>query len=108
MQDLRQELNKLFQLLDAALKQIGKRGREYAEKEANYRCELSKAMLTARDEGMPVTILSDICRGKEEIAILKLERDIAEAKYKAAQEAVNVYKLKIKSLEAQIEREWKG
>ena len=43
-----------------------------------------------------------------DIANLKFQRDCAEAKYKAALEAVNVYKLKIKSLEAQIEREWRG
>ena len=108
MQDLKQELNELFRLLDIALKQIGKRGKKYAEKEANYRSELSKAMLLEREAGMPATILSDVCRGKDDIALLKLERDIAEAKYKAALEAVNVYKLRIKSLEAQIEREWRG
>jgi hypothetical protein len=108
MQDLQQSLNKLFDLLHAALTQIGKRGEEYALAEADYRSELSKRMLERKTEGIAATILSDVCRGEPDIANLKFQRDCAEAKYKAALEAVNVYKLKIKSLEAQIEREWKG
>lgn len=108
MQDLQQGLNKLFDLLHAALIQISKRGEEYALAECEYRAELSKRMLERKTEGVAATILSDVCRGEPDIANLKFQRDCAEAKYKAALEAVNVYKLKIKSVEAQIDREWRG
>lgn len=108
MQDLQKSLKKNFDFLHAALTQIGKRGEEYALAEADYRSELAKRMLERKTEGIAATILSDICRGEPDIANLKFQRDCAEAKYKAALEAVNVYKLKIKSLEAQIEREWRG
>lgn len=63
-QDLMLQLNEKVRLLDAALGQLGKRGRERAEAERSYRVELSKAMLTERANGTPATILSDICRGK--------------------------------------------
>ena len=53
-----------------------------------------------------MTIISDICRGTPEIAKLKFERDVAEVNYKAAMEAINVYKLQIKIYENQIDREW--
>ena len=33
-------------------------------------------------------------------------RDVTESKYKAAQEAINVYKLAVRILQNQIEREW--
>lgn len=108
MQDLQQRLKNNFDMLHAALTRIGSRGEEYALAEAEYRTELSKRMLERKTEGIAATILSDVCRGEPDIANLKFQRDCAEAKYKAALEAVNVYKLKIKSLEAQIEREWKG
>lgn len=55
-----------------------------------------------------MTILSDVCRGLPLIAKLRLHRDIAEAEYKAAQEAIQVYKLQIRLLEAQIDREYRG
>lgn len=55
---------------------------------------------------MPVTIISDVCRGEPEIAKLRLERDIAETVYKSALEAIQSYKLQIRILDAQVEREW--
>ena len=45
-------------------------------------------------------------KGEEEIARLRLERDIAESLYESAQEAINVQKLKIRVLENQLSREW--
>lgn len=108
MQDLINDVSAITRLLDIALRELGKRGKKYAESEKNYRVELAKAMLIEREAGLPVTILSDICRGKSSIAHLKFERDVAEADYKANIEAINIYKLKLKILENQIEREWKN
>lgn len=70
------------------------------------RVGLNKKIVEERDKGTPVTIISDICRGDEVIAGLKFQRDVAETAYKAAMEAINVYKLNIKVLEEQIQREW--
>lgn len=107
-QDLLIELQGKIQLLDKALGQLKHRGRDYADAEQNYRMELSKKILLERDKGTPVTIISDVCRGNECIAKLKFMRDVAETTYKAAQEAINVYKLQIKILENQIDREYRG
>ena len=92
--ELMQELSAKVSLLDSALQQLGNRGRAYAKAE--------------QDKGTPVTIISDICRGNAEIAGLKFNRDVAETSYKAALEACNVYKLQIKVLENQIDREYRG
>lgn len=93
-------------LLDVSLKEIGKRGREYADAERAYRTELATEILGFRAEGMPVTITPDLARGKENVADLRLDRDCKEAMYKAALESVNVYKLQLKILENQYSREW--
>lgn len=106
MDDLLNELSARMGTLDAALKAFGKRGQDYARAEQDYRVALAKKILIERDKGTPVTIISDICRGSSEIAALKTNRDIAETMYKAAGEAINVYKLNIKILEGQIDREW--
>ena len=59
-----------------------------------------------RAQGIPVTILADLARGDAKIAAMKFDRDAKEALYKAAQEAIQSYKLQMKLTEAQIEREW--
>ena len=106
--ELMQELSAKVSLLDSAVQQLGNRGRAYAKAEQDYRVSIAKKILEERDKGTPVTIISDICRGNAEIAGLKFNRDVAETSYKAALEACNVYKLQIKVLENQIDREYRG
>lgn len=105
--ELIQELGAKTALLDKAIQQLGVRGKAYAQAEHDYRVALSKKFLEYRADGMPVTIISDICRGLPDIARLRLERDIALTVYESAKEAINGYKLQIKILDAQIEREWR-
>ena len=106
MSDLWSEIQRCLDLLDVALREIGKRGAEYANAEAEYRSALATKILELREEGLPVTITPDVARGTHHIAMLKLDRDCKEAMYKAALEAINTYKLKIRILEAQLQREW--
>lgn len=105
-QDLFLQLMDKQRTLEAALGELGKRGREHAKAEAVYRVALADKILDERDKGMPVTIISDICRGNRKIAKLKLERDVAEVMYSTAMEAINVHKLAVRMLEGQIQREW--
>lgn len=107
-QDLMLDLQGKVQLLDKALQQLGKRGRDYAEAEREYRVALAKKIAAERDKGTPVTIISDVCRGSQEVANAKFQRDTAETVYKSALEAINVYKLQLKLLENQIDREFRG
>ena len=107
-QDLMQELQEKVQLIDSALTQLGKRGRSYAQAEMDYRQALNQKILMERDKGTPVTIISDVCRGDRAVAKYKFERDVAEVVYKSAMEALNVYKLQLRILENQIEREYRG
>lgn len=106
MVDLINEISAKTAMLDKAVTQLGIRGRTFAQAEHDYRVALSKRILEHRAEGMPVTIISDVCRGEPEIAKLRLERDIAETVYKSALEAIQSYKLQIRILDAQVEREW--
>ena len=107
-QDLMLDLQGKVQLLDSALRQVGKRGRDYAQAEHDYRIALAQKIAIERDKGTPVTIISDVCRGNPEIAKAKFNRDVAEITYKAALEACNVYKLQLRLLENQIDREFRG
>lgn len=81
-------------------------GRQLAETEAKYRKALCKDILLERASGMPVTIISDVCRGKEEIADLKLRRDIKQSDYDVCIEKINAIKIELRLLESEIQREW--
>jgi hypothetical protein len=104
--DLLQELWKTNELLSKALEQFKARGQEYAKCYRNYRVLVAQELLKLKAEGMPVTIAYDIARGKEEVADAKEKEIIAECMYKSCQEAINTYKLQIKILQEQINKEW--
>lgn len=103
-------MRRLFDLLDNMLPngvhQIAKYGVEYAKREKEYRVLVKQETLKAQTTGTPATLIRDIVRGSENVANAKLERDKADALYKAAQESVNINKLTAKILEEQIKREW--
>lgn len=103
---LYQELQNKVGLLDVAVREIRARGTAYSQAERDYRVALRKAVLDERGKGTPVTIISDVCRGREDIAQLRLERDCAETLYRSALEALNVYKLQARLIENQIAREY--
>lgn len=106
MLELHQRIDELTGQLQDELATLKSSGCQLAENEAEYRMRLRIAILEERDKGTPVSIISDVCRGREDIAELKRLRGCSEAIYKASQEAVNVLKLRIRVLNDEIDREW--
>lgn len=100
------ELQSQMKLLDASLKQYRKTGTDYAQTEHDYKVALSKKVLELRAEGQAVTLIQLIAYGDKEVALKRLQRDIALATYEANKEAINVKKLQVKVLQAQIEKEY--
>ena len=106
VQDAYAQVDELYDLLVAELRACRQACCQYAENEAEYRKSLRLAILDERQRGTPVTIIGDLCRGREDIAELKASRDRSEALYKASQEAINVYKLRMRMLNDEIGRVW--
>ena len=106
MSDLFLEAQEKSKLLDQTLSDLRRRGKAYALAEKNYRMALAKRLLIERNNKMPTTILVDVCKGHEEVAALKFERDCTESYYRATLEGINVLKLEIKVMQEQIDREW--
>lgn len=101
------EIQAKDQKLNQALKLLRKNGTEFAKAERDYKVALSKKALSLRaNEDMPVTLIDKVIYGLPDIADLRLKRDIAEATYKANQEAINVYKLQMRLIDNQVSREW--
>ena len=100
------ELMELQADLQHKVEELSTAGVEYATAERNYRVALKTEILRLRAKGQPVTIVSDLARGDEDVANLKLSRDATKSVYEATIEAVNVLKLRIRMVNEQINREW--
>ena len=94
--------------LGLALAKLQKNGTALAEAERNYKEVLAKTVLKLRDAGTPATLINLVIYGDNEVSIERLKRDIAEVNYDTNKEFINVLKLELKLLEAQMEREWHG
>ena len=108
MQDLMIEMRDLRNTLSTAISELKRRGRDKAKAEQEYRVALAKEILIQRDAGMPVTIISDICRGKAEIAKLKFERDFAETLYETCLQKIYQCKIEMGIIEGQMKAERRG
>jgi len=106
--ELTVELNDKRKTLDLAITELKKRGSKKAEKERNYRVELAKEILIQRNNGVPVTIINDICKGNESLADLRMERDIAKTLYETCMQKIYQCKLEISLIEKQMTAERKG
>jgi len=104
---INQMLDKTNQMT-GVITELKKRGRKMAETEADYRSALAQKILQLRAEGFPATIMSDVVRGDREVAKLRLVRDIAKTEYDVANEMLQVLKLQIRVLQAEVERDFKG
>ena len=100
------DIEKAMEYLQQTLSSYKDYLKDFAKKEYLYRVELSKELVRLRAEGKAVTHLADIARGEERIAKLRYDREIAEGLVKSAEEGINFYKLKIRELEAQYNREY--
>ena len=85
-----------------------KRGKAKAKAECDYRIALASQMLIEREDGTPVTIINDICRGNKKIAGLKMQRDISETMYDTCLQKIYQTKMEISIIENQMNAERKG
>lgn len=108
MQILITEIDRLRQDLNETIGKLQKAGYKKAKGEYTYRVALAKEILIQRDKGLPVTIINDVCKGKEEIALLKLNRDAAETNYDSTLEKLRAIKIELGIVERQIEANRRG
>lgn len=104
--DLIQDLQQKLDELNVSVRHLRKTGTAYAEAERDYKIALRQQALKLRNDGEAIGMISLTIYGVPEIANLRMKRDIAEAVYKANQEAINSIKLQIRIFEGQIQREW--
>lgn len=105
--DLYNDLQQKIKELNISIKKLRETGTEYAEAEKEYKITLRQEALKLRAEkGMPVTLIQQVVYGVPEVAEKRFVRDVKEAVYKANIEAINVFKLQIRVIESQLQREY--
>lgn len=104
--DLWSEIQSKTKQLDYSVKELRKSGTAYAEAERAYKIKLRETALRLRSQDMAVGMISMTVYGVPEVAELRFKRDVAEAVYKANQEAINSIKLQLRIIDSQLSREW--
>lgn len=92
--------------LTESIKRLRNNGAKLAEAERDYKMTLRKEALRLRAGDMPVTLINNVIYGVPEVAEKRFKRDVEQANYDANKEHINVTKLKLRILEAQLSREW--
>lgn len=100
------ELEQKRQLMHETLDELFAKAQEAAEAEAVYQAAKAARALELKAQGVPVTLIEMTIKGDSKVNNRLMRRDCALAEYKATQEALNVYKLDCRLLEAQISRDW--
>lgn len=99
-------MKRLMARMNDLLNELEKLGIEAAQAEYNYRLEEAKKTLILRDDGFQATLIPTLTKGDEKVAKTRLTRDVAEVRYKSAQERINAVKKEISVLAEEINREW--
>ncbi|MBE6067973.1 MAG: hypothetical protein E7211_09820 [Clostridium lundense] len=97
-QEIMNKIQACQQALTVGNMELKTLGVKKANAERKYRIELRKEILRLRQlEKQPATLINDLAKGKEEIAQLRLERDIGETNYSVCLEAMRNLRLELEA-----------
>ena len=100
------EVKDLTKRLDEVIEEMRKCGQELAAAERAYKIQLRKTALRLKMGGMAVGMIQLTIYGDDDVAPLRERRDVAEAFYQAAREAVMSFKLQARLVSEQLGREY--
>lgn len=94
-----QQMQNTANKLRKATSEIFTLAREKAQAEERYRVELAKEITRLRYEKVQATLIPDLARGNEQIALLKFNRDIAADRYKSGVEVIRGLQSELSALQ---------
>lgn len=101
-QQLMERLDMCVAALGRGNTQLKTLGLEKAKTQRDYKVRQAQEILKLRADKYPVTIIQDLVKGNEEVAELRLKRDIAQSDYFTAIEAMNNLRLEVEILRTKI------
>lgn len=96
------------ELMKDALEAASRRGEEYARAEAAYQAKKHAVAMQLEMEGTPVTQIQTVIKGDPDVNELLYQRIAAEARYRSAMKAVDVYRDDCRMVYDQLKRELSG
>ena len=108
MQEITRNLFDSIGKLRSVIDKRYKVSEERANAEYEYRTELGREMAKAKAEGMANTALYDYCRGLENVAKLRADRDILVAQEEYLTELIFYHRTCIRVYEGEAAAERKG
>lgn len=85
--------------LNGAIRELHKQAKAKAETERKYKIALRMEILKLKEAGYAATLINDLAKGKEEIAALRFERDIAKGLYDSARESMQSLRVEASMLQ---------
>ena len=95
-----------MRLLDLAIVEAKKRGRKMVMAEAAYYSAKADESFSLLEAGHANTFIQQVIKGRPKVTEAMTEYHKAEVEYKNANEAINSYKLALRVLENEQQREW--
>ena len=105
-QDLYSEREALRRKLDQCIRMLRETASDYAKADREYNVAVRACWLRLRDKDMPIGMISKVYKGESDVADKRFALIQAEAMKDANKEAVMSYKLQLRLVEDQIQREW--
>lgn len=75
---------------------------EKAKTERDYKIKQAQEILKLKADKYPATLIMELVKGNEEVAELRLQRDIAESAYFVGLEAMNNLRLEIEIIRSKL------
>ena len=104
--DLFSERESLRRKLDQCIKMLRQTASDYAQADREYNVAVRACWMRLRDRDMPIGMINKVYKGEEDVAEKRFALIQAEAMKDANREAVMSYKLQLRLVEDQIQREW--
>ncbi|CAI3209866.1 hypothetical protein [Clostridium neonatale] len=101
-QDLMDRLEKCIAALGRGNTQMKTLGLEKAKTERDYKVKQAQEILKLKADKYPATLIMELVKGNEEVAELRLQRDIAESSYFVGLEAMNNLRLEIEIIRSKL------
>jgi len=101
-QDIINKLNECVQVLSRGNTQLKTLSINKAKTEKAYRIKQAQEILKLRTEKYPVTLIMELVKGNEEVAELRLQRDIAESSYYTCISSIENLRLEVEILRSQL------
>lgn len=105
-QDLFSEREALRRKLDQCIRMLRETASDYAKADREYNVAVRACWMRLRDKDMPIGMISKVYKGEDDVAAKRFALIQAEAMKDANKEAVMSYKLQLRLVEDQIQREW--